>query len=540
MGNELNPPQNFIKKTLHSKNHSKKALKQLNVSIQHYNQAYHEQHQSLITDAEFDALVNLRNQLAENLHLPSICPSFYSNKADTKKENIEEITGRQTLGTIKKAAGEPQIRHFLQIAAGELFLQPKIDGIAVSLQYEKGQLVSAHTRGNRSSDNTGRDITAHIYQISDITKQLPEPISVTIQGELFANLNNIRPQDLQAYTSARHFTAATINRKVANEILLKQLSFFPWKVILENTTCLPCTSNLMQWGFQWVQEHTHQVNQFDAIQKLHDHYDSHKNNHLPFLTDGVVLKKFDYKNNQKNQQLAWKTKARQVVTTVDKIFFTVGRTGKITVVVKTLPVKLQGRTIGHISLGSIQNWQKKDIAIGDQISVQLSGETIPTFKQVLIRPADRYKPPLPNISDFHAFSCLSATETCKNQFMARMKRLSGAQGLNLKMKTKILRQAITKGQIKQPADIMKFITLNNETVSFNRQLMAIGLPNMGIKSIKTLAASCSNWQTLEAELFHSESLRFLSRKQKTQLHDFMQLPEIKMLIQQFNTKLKTT
>jgi DNA ligase (NAD+) len=129
--------------------------------------------------------------------------------------------------------------------------------------------------------------------------------------------------------------------------------------------------------------------------------------------------------------VAWKYPVSQALAVVQAVNFRIGRSGRITPVLRLQPVRLDDRRIEYVSAGSLQRWQTLDIRPGDQVAIRLSGLTIPTLDSVLWRTRQRAELNVPDATAYHALSCWRATPACASQFRARLAWLSGKQGLAL-------------------------------------------------------------------------------------------------------------
>ena len=361
----------------------KAAVTGLEEQVYQHDVYYFEHHAPRISDAEYDQLNNRLKFLERcfpDIPVRRFKPELSSNKA-------RHIA---FMGSLKKAVDEEDIKTFLQtFNADTILLQPKIDGIAVELIYEKGRLSKAITRGNGEQ---GENISRHIKHMPLIPQQLPKPINLVLHGELFARLDLAGDSIMKKYVSARHFVAGQVNRNEPELKSLETIDFFPWHWIdapfsSENNVI----SALNKLGFKHPLKYTHSINLLEDISRLRDRYGSAENE--IFLMDGVVIKSADIQarsNSELNASspdwaIAWKFPAKTAITTVVDIEFSKGKTGKVTPVLIVSPVTIDGRVIQRVSLGSINQYREKDIVIGDQVSIKLKGSATPVFGKVIFR-----------------------------------------------------------------------------------------------------------------------------------------------------------
>ncbi len=541
-------------------------LKALATEIQKHDDLYHNQHAPIISDEEYDALVLQQKELHDCFPLV-LSPDKFT----------PELTGlliaphKGFMGSLKKAASAEDIKHFIsRIENGPILLQPKIDGIAIELFYQNGKLASVSTRGNGKQ---GSDITALAGEIPLIPPTINFNEEVILHGELFVRLDKIDQNVLQAYASARHFVAGQIRQKEPNPEHLQFLDFFPWRWVnspyqTDNQTI----TALQTLGFQHASDYTHRVRTVSEVTHWRKYY-ADTSNHYPFLMDGIVLKPDNLSLRSRmgwNQQfplwsIAWKFPAKSGATRVSDIEFHIGSTGQITPVLILEPVNIQGETIRRVSLGSIQNLKKKDIATGDRISIQLKGAATPVFHRLLIRATNRKQPVFPDQNQYNAFSCLSYSQACEQQLTARLVRLTGRKGLNLpELDKHIIQRLIQNGVIHNLSRILVLhekellqagmsetqtrqylLALQSlQKIPFQQQLMALSLPGIGKSKARKLSGHFRNWAELrnasDSHLLASETMAsetMASGKMATQtiknLRKYLQAPEVKQIIELF-------
>ena len=298
------------------------------------------------------------------------------------------------MGSLKKADDQGDVKQFLQAFSPSGFvLQPKIDGIAAELIYQKGQLIKAITRGDGKQ---GKNITRHVRLMPLIPQTLPEAIDLVLHGELFARLDLLDNKTLKRYASARHLVAGQVNRNQPDAAILKVIDFFPWRWIdAPFVSETEVVNGLNKLGFTLPLKYTHKIHSLDDILKWREAY-AVKENQI-FLMDGIVVKSANFADRNKSISnsrypgwaLAWKFPAKAAVTTVVDIEFSKGKTGKITPVLVVAPVTIEGRVIRRVSLGSMNIFLAKNIRVGDQVSVMLKGLATPVFGGVVLRGSGR-------------------------------------------------------------------------------------------------------------------------------------------------------
>lgn len=252
-----------------------------------------------------------------------------------------------------------------------------------------------------------------------------------LQGELFwLSDNHIQRQ--MGGMNARAKVAGAMMRQKDNSVLSK-IGVFIWAWPDGPKDMQTSLAELSQAGFTLSARYTLPADSVDAVEKQRAAW--HVTG-LPFATDGIVVRSEDapagegWLPGEGNWLVAWKYAPAAQVTEVSDIHFSVGRTGKMSVVAALEPVQLDDKQVRRVSLGSVERWQRLDIASGDQIQVSLAGQGIPRFDKVVWRGTDRHKPE-PPASRYHALSCFYASPECMEQFFARLTWLSSKQVLDI-------------------------------------------------------------------------------------------------------------
>ena len=312
----------------------------------------------------------------------------------------------------------------------ELWIQPKVDGVAVTLIYQQGQLQQVISRGDGVK---GQDWTRSAHAISAIVQQLPQPVDIVLQGELYWRL----PEHIQAKAgsvNARSTVAGLMARNQLNTEQGQGIGLLVWDWPAGFGTQTERLQQLSALGFTDTQTYSQPVENFEQARLWREHW---YNSALPFASDGVVLRQSLRPNAARwqakppNWAAAWKYPHAQATSEVRKVSFNIGRTGRITPMLELTPVRLDDRQIKRISAGSLQRWQTLDIRPGDHVAISLAGMTIPRLDSVVSRASQRIEVNAPNPNNFHTLSCWQATPGCESQFLARLNWLSGKKALAL-------------------------------------------------------------------------------------------------------------
>ncbi|PRA32362.1 NAD-dependent DNA ligase LigB [Pseudomonas poae] len=312
----------------------------------------------------------------------------------------------------------------------DVWVQPKVDGVAVTLVYRQGRLSQLISRGDGA---LGQDWSASARKIPGIVQQLPEPIDLVLQGELYWRLDD-HVQSAHGGLNARSKVAGLMNRRQLSDTDAAGIGLFVWAWPDGPASFTERIATLARLGFSDSQRYSQPIQQIaDAA-----HWRTFWYNHpLPFASDGVVLHQAARAPAERWQvsapywAVAWKYPVTQALALVRKVHFKIGRTGRITPMLELAPVQLDDRQISRVSVGSLKRWQALDIRPGDQVSISLAGQVIPRLDEVVLRATSRVGLPVPDPHDFHALSCWQLDPGCEEQLLARLTWLSGNQGLAL-------------------------------------------------------------------------------------------------------------
>lgn len=321
------------------------------------------------------------------------------------------------------------VEHWLR-ERNDIWIQPKVDGVAVTLIYRNGSLHQAISRGDGVN---GQDWTASARQIAAIPRHLPQPLDVLVQGELYWRLTD-HVQAKAGSLNARSTVAGLMARKELTAEQAGGIGLFVWDWP-QGPASLPArVAALDEMGFPGTAPYSQPIKVFADAERWRDHW---YRTPLPFASDGVVLRQSQRPPAERWQarpsfwSVAWKYPFAQALAEVRKVHFKIGRTGRITPVLDLTPVKLDDRQIKRVSVSSLRRWEELDVRPGDQVSISLAGLTIPRLDGVVLRSTERTELNVPSAANFHHLSCWQPTSGCESQFLARLTWLSGKQGLAL-------------------------------------------------------------------------------------------------------------
>lgn len=329
---------------------------------------------------------------------------------------------------VRKLADKNALRLWMR-EHNDLWVQPKVDGVAVTLVYRDGKLNKAISRGNGLK---GEDWTQKVSLIPSVPQTVSGPlVNSTLQGEIFLKREGHIQQQMGGI-NARSKVAGLLMRQ-GNSDTLNSLGVFVWAWPDGTQLMTDRLQQLTTAGFTLTQTYTRAVNNADEVERIRNEWWKAK---LPFVTDGVVVRAAKEPESrhwlpgQAEWLVAWKYQPVAQVAEVKAIQFAVGKSGKISVVASLVPVMLDDKKVQRVNIGSVRRWQEWDIAPGDQILVSLAGQGIPRIDNVVWRGTERTKPTPPE-NRFNSLTCYFASDVCREQFISRLVWLGSKQVLGL-------------------------------------------------------------------------------------------------------------
>ena len=394
--------------------------------LQAWDEAYYQRGERLVDDSVYDEARRRWRQWRRCLD-PDAPPPRQPTPVSARDE-LEHPYAQTGLDKLpdRRAVGEWLSRQ----PKRPLWIQPKVDGVAVTLVYREGRLQRAISRGDGEK---GQDWTASVRRIDSIPERLPTDEAVTLQGELYLRLaDHVQARDGGA--SARSRVAGLLNRHELTAAEARQIGFFAWAWPDGPRTGDDRLERLAQLGFPDTASYTRSVSRLSQVEQWRNRW---YHAPLPFASDGVVIKRRErppgasWQAEPPNWSVAWKYPAARTLAVVEAIDVSVGRTGRLTPVARLEPVLLDDREVGSVSLGSVDHWKALDVRPGDQVEVALAGATIPRIERVVIPATPRAALSLPDATRYDALSCLAPSAGCREQFLARLAWLGGKQGLDM-------------------------------------------------------------------------------------------------------------
>jgi DNA ligase (NAD+) len=388
-------------------------LAQLAAEMWAHDRAYYENDAPLISDADYDAL--RQRNLAIEARFPHLKRADSpSDKVGSKPSQafgkVEHKVAMLSLGNAFAAEDVvdfvARIRKFLSLDDSQelaMTAEPKIDGLSASLRYENGVFVQGATRGD---GQIGEDITANLKHVPDIPQQLlgAVPEVVEIRGEVYmdhADFDALNARQKASggkiFANPRNAAAGSLRQIDATVTASRPLRFFAYA--WGDMSAMPATTQsamiacFAQWGFQTNPAFV----QTNSAAQLINHWRTIEQQRasLGYDIDGMVYKidRLDYQqrlgfvSRAPRWAIAHKFPAEQATTILRAIDIQVGRTGALTPVAKLQPVTVGGVVVSNATLHNSDEIARKDIRVGDRVTIQRAGDVIPQIVSVSV--ADR-------------------------------------------------------------------------------------------------------------------------------------------------------
>ncbi|NJK90903.1 MAG: NAD-dependent DNA ligase LigA [Blastochloris sp.] len=477
--------------------------------IRRHDIAYYIHAQASIPDYDYDQLYQKLLSL-EKKHPEWVTPDSPSQKVGgVVLTEFRQITHRIPMQSLDNTYSEAELRDFAarvdRLLEGRevvWILEPKVDGVAVSLRYEKGRLVSAATRGDGV---TGDDITENIRTIRQLPLEIPgTPDVLEVRGEVymsfpsFQQLNRMREEAGEPlFANARNASAGTLKLLDSKLVAKRPLSLVLYGAGEITGAGLEKQSDFLKalagWGFP-VPEWWATVRGVDALLEALHELDGRRRS-FNYPTDGAVIKVDSFEqrgwlgstSKAPRWAIAYKFAPEQAETTLRAVTFQVGRSGVITPVAELEPVQLSGTTVSRATLHNFEEIKRKDIRVGDRVVVEKAGEIIPAV--VKVQTSQRPKQaqvitapsvcPCPRQSSELAweglfYKCTHAL--CPGQTKRRLQHFAHRGAMDIEgLGEALVEQLVDKGMLSNFADIYR---LRTEDVA--------GLERMGRKSAENL------------------------------------------------------
>ena len=518
---------------------AKRKIEKLRDEIHHHDYRYYVLDKPEISDQDYDKLFD------ELLRLEKELPNLIVSDSPTQRvggqplKMFSTVTHKAPLLSLDKASTEEESRDFdgrikklLNKEQIEYFLEYKMDGLAISLEYKKGKLITGATRGDGIH---GEDITQNLKTIRTIPIVLRKPIDIEVRGEVilpyeaFIKINEERMEKEELkFANPRNAAAGSVRQLDPKITSKRPLDFYayygsPQKGI---TNQYDMMRYLNEIGFRYPSLYM-PLKDIDEVIKYIKELEN-KRAKLPYEIDGMVVKvnnfidqnKLGFTTRAPRWAIAFKYKPMQAETIIEDITVQVGRTGALTPVAFLKPVHLAGVVVKRATLHNEDEIRRKGIKIKDHVKVQRAGEVIPEVVEVIkskrtghekefhmpktcpVCGARVYRPEGEVIARCINFSCPA-------QVMGRITHFTTREAMDMEhVGPALVYQLVEKGYVKDAADlysltkddVMKLERMADKSAQnvidsikasldrpFDRLIFALGIRMIGRRTAQLLA-----------------------------------------------------
>ena len=564
---------------------TRERMTELRAEIAHHDELYFQEAAPEISDAAYD---RLKRELAalEAAHPQEVKPI---GVGDDRSGRFPKYRHRELMLSLDKAYTETEWRAFYTGVVARvgrknptLVVEPKYDGLAISLIYERGVLTHAATRGNGLE---GDDVTANVRMIAGLPQQLrrqaPDgtaldvPNLVELRGEVFVDdaefkrLNAAREAEgEEPFAQPRNLAAGTLKSLDPAVLAERRLSvvLYNWGAWVGGAA--PASQQAFHalvkaWGLPGVGSYEVVANSSAAWRAIQTF--GRTRPQLGFPIDGAVVKLDDVglrarlgqSDRAPHWAIAYKFEPARAVTRVRAITIQVGRTGLLTPVAELEPVKLGRTMVARASLHNRASLARHDVRVGDYVEIEKAGEIIPAVAGVLLdrRPGGTKAYGFPE----RCPACQFAVESnpgevavrcpnyhCPAQLQRRLEHFASAAGVNIAgLGPGLIEKLVHAGRIKAPGDFYRLRTADlvviegigakkaerltaaiarSTRAELWRVLNGLGIPRIGATNARKLAEACGSLEAL-AKLDKARMVEVVGAAAADSLADYLDRPE---------------
>lgn len=529
----------------------KQKIENMRADILKYNQYYYTNNESLISDVEYDNLIKELKDLEDKYpqYKTMESPTEKVGATNLRETKFQKVTHKKPMLSLSNTYNEEEIGDFIERIRKlipedkelKYALELKLDGLSISIQYEKGKLVKGVTRGDGA---IGEDVTENIMQIATIPHKLSEPLDLEVRGEIvlpisnFVKLNEKRMEaGEEVFANPRNAASGTLRQIDSTIIKERGLdSYFYFLVDADKygvKTHSESIKFLEKLGFKTTGV-CEVLETASKLKKRIDYWEKAKEN-LDYETDGMVIKVDELElwnilgNTTKSPRwaIAYKFPAKQVTTTMLGVTWQVGRTGKVTPVAELEEVLLSGSKVKRASLHNFHEIERKDIRIGDKVFIEKAAEIIPQVvksikefrdgsEQKIVEPTECPVCQSPVAREDGQVDIKCTNPNCPGKIKGRIEYFVSRDAMNISgFGSKMVEKMLELGFIKNAGDIYNLKSHEEELVKiekmgkrsveklldsieeskkrdYSKVLYALGIPFIGKYSGKLLANASGN------------------------------------------------
>ena len=471
---------------------TRERYEELKRQIEHHNRLYYVHDRPEISDAEYDRLFDILLEIEKN-YPEIVTPDSPSQRVGAEPlPAFETVAHRIRMLSLQKVTSKEEFGDFDRRARGilktdaeiEYVVEPKLDGLAVELVYEKGLFTIGSTRGDGIR---GENVTSNLRTIRSIPLRLSDNIAkryplLEMRGEVimrksaFAALNRrLAESDLPPFANPRNAAAGSLRQLDPRVTSERPLFFYAYGISDKEFPELPdqwSVLNILKTEGFLINEHVSKVMGVEGAARKYDELEAIRSD-LDYDIDGLVVKANNFDDQLKLGEIsraprwavAWKFAAEEAETTVEDIEFSVGRTGTITPIAKLSPVHVSGVTVSNASLHNEDEMKELDIRVGDMVVVKRAGDVIPQVTAVLKdrRKGTEKQKGMPAVCPScgtkitrpegeAAWRCVNAA--CPAQIIERIFHFASKEAMDIEgLGGKLAEQLVRQGLIRDPSDL---------------------------------------------------------------------------------------
>lgn len=517
-------------------------LAYLAAEIARSDNAYYQNDEPYLTDAEYDKLKH-RNTAIEKIYPDLVRADSPSKRVgaavQSKFNKIEHRFPMLSLAdvfSIEEVEDFVQgVKRFLNTAENIPFMaELKIDGLSFTARYENGRFVSGATRGDGV---VGEDITENLKTIRQLPLQLPKgvPDVLEVRGEVYMSKSDFltlneknSAEKKKIFANPRNAAAGSLrqlNPKITAE---RKLSIwaYTWGEVSQRQwqTQEEFFDKLSEWGFP-INPNNKVCNSIDEIENNFKHVMEIRAD-LPYDIDGLVYKvnsielqkRLGFLTRTPRWAIAHKFPAEQAITRINNIRVQVGRTGALTPVADLEPINVGGVLVSHATLHNEDEIKRKDFRIGDMVVIQRAGDVIPQVVEVILdkRPADSQPYEFPTVcpecgahairEENEAIRRCTGGLTCPAQAKERLKHFVSKEAFDIVgLGERVIEEFFDEGFLHSPADIFTLEERNHapedDLFSPSKALNLEKKAGWGRLSVKNLFSAINSRRTISLPRF---------------------------------------
>ena len=506
-----------------------KILKLNKETLSKASDAYYNTSTLTMLDGDYDVLFKATLELERELGVDKDKDSLHNKVGHKVSSMFTKVKHTTPMLSLDNAFNQEELNKFVNNVKDtnvDYCCEPKIDGLAMCLIYSKGHLVQAITRGDGS---VGEDLTQNVMQIENIPKKISYPYPLEVRGEVymgkdvFTELNKQNQEKgIAKFSNVRNAAVGAIRQHDVNKARDRKLSFIAYQAVgLTISNQYEILKYLKALGF-YISKET-KLLRSDELMEYVNHIDKVRDS-LNYVIDGVVFKVSDIELQNKigvatrypKWAIAYKYPADEVITTLLKVEFQVGRSGVITPVAKVEPVDINGVIVSSVTLHNMDEIDRLGLCIGDEVIVIRAGEVIPKIVCAFKHKGGLKVQMIPSCPDCGgeivklagevAHRCMSPS--CRSKLYGAVTYFAGVSNFNIKgLGDVLISKLIDKGSITSIADVflltpkmlqevglgvehsIKLMSVINKakTISLARFISSLGISGIGSSNSNIIA-----------------------------------------------------